>query len=681
VKKIVLITFLLALTIIIHVHKNQQNLQKTINNPEKDMNKKYCNLTETETIKNLNNLAKLFICQAEDVEKSFNQAKTELEKNLQTFFASENQNLFAAFDGIFSNFYQTSSIFQVLEMVSPSEEVRNACHEKNIKLKELFNKKVAYNKDVYLKLKDAIVKPSLAYSFKSIIDEYEKNGVNLPNEQRAEITTIIDQIGKLTAEYSYAINKDTPIVKVTEQEQNNLNDNVKKIVNDNKIILTPPNYITVMQQANVESLRKNCWQAYLNKAPENEQKLQEIIKLRDQLAKKLGFANYSTFDIHDQMAKNPDTVQLFLDKLIKPLQEKAAQEFERYASFLPDDVVLENNKFKPWDLRYIQENYRKKNLNLDQEEIASYFEAEKTLNELLKIYEHFLNVQFKQVENKNLFWHPDVKILELYQNNELKGYILLDLHPREYKYSHACQATIIPAYQDNLAAAVVIANFPKPDKNKPSLLKYQDVVTFFHEFGHALHAMLGRTEIACKSGTNVTLDFVEMPSQMLEQWLKEKDILKSLSYHYQTSQPLSDESIEALANMEKTDAGFNYLTQIYYALLSLKIHENAEVNFKELSQTLHTQIMNKVEYAPNNFLNSFGHLTGYGSKYYGYLWAKVFALDIFDTIKTNNFSKEIGQKYKDIILKPGGTVDPALLVKTFLEREPEQKAFLKSLGI
>lgn len=680
-KKIgITIILLLGLAVIIYL-TNQQILEKPTNKLENGMDKKYCNLTETEKIKNLNDLANLFICKAEDVEKSFDQAKTELEKDLEKFFASGNQNLFATFDRIFSNFYQTSSIFQVLEMVSPSEEVRNACHEKNIKLTELFNQKVAYSKDVYLKLKDAVVKPSLAYSFKSIIDEYEKNGVNLPNEQRAEITTLINQIAKLTAEYSYAINKDTPIVEVAAHEQNNLNDNVKKIVNDNKIILMPPNYMTVMQQVNIENLRKKCWLAYLNKAPENEQKLIEIIKLRDQLAKKLGFANYAAFDIYDQMAKNPGAVQLFLDKLIKPLQIKAENEFEIYKSSLPDDVILENNKLKPWDVKYVQENYRKKNLSLNQEEIANYFEAEKTLNELLKIYEHFLNIKFKQVENKNLFWHPDVKILELFQDNQLTGYILLDLHPRECKYCHACQATIIPAYQDNLAAAVVIANFPKADINKPALLKYQDVVTFFHEFGHALHAMLGRTEIASKSGTNVALDFVEMPSQMLEQWLKEKNVLKSLSSNYQTGQPLSDKNIEALANMEKNDAGFNYLTQIYYALLSLKIHENAEVDFKKLTQNLHTQIMNKVEYAPNNFLNSFGHLTGYGSKYYGYLWAKVFALDIFDTIKTNNFSKEIGQKYKDIILKPGGTVDPALLVKTFLEREPDQKAFLKSLGI
>ncbi len=672
---------LLALAVIIFVNKNQQILEKPTNKPKKDMDKKYCNLTETEKIKNLNDLANLFICKAEDVEKSFENAKIELEQDLEIFFASDNLNSFTAFDAIFSNFYQTSSIFQILEMVSPNEEVRNACHEKNIKLTELFNQKVAYNKDVYLKLKNAVVKPSLAYSFKLIIDEYEKNGVNLSQEQSAEITTFINKIAKLTAEYSYAINKDTPIVEVTAEEQSNLNDNVKKIVNNNKIILTPPNYVTVMHQANIESLRKKCWLAYLNKAPENEQKLVEIIKLRDQLAKKIGFANYAVFDIYDQMAKNPENVKAFLDKLIKPLQEKAEQEFELYATSLPNDVILENDKLTSWDLKYVQENYRKKNLNLDQEEIANYFEAEKTLNELLKIYEHFLNIKFKQVDNKNLFWHPDVKILELYQNNQLNGYILLDLHPRECKYCHACQATIIPAYQNNLAAAVVIANFPKGDKNKPALLKYQDVVTFFHEFGHALHAMLGRTEIASKSGTNVALDFVEMPSQMLEQWLKEKNVLKSLSSHYQTGQPLSDKNIEALANMEKTDAGFNYLTQIYYALLSLKIHENAEVDFKKLTQNLHTQIMNKVEYAPNNFLNSFGHLTGYGSKYYGYLWAKVFALDIFDTIKTNNFSKEIGQKYKDIILKPGGTVDPALLVKTFLEREPEQKAFLKSLGI
>jgi thimet oligopeptidase len=680
-KNIKIIIILLVALIFISYFAQDKKFSKILTKKNQNIMNKYCNLTESEKVKSIEDLANLFICNASDVKTTYEKCQQELERDLQNFFKTDNQNSFAAYDELYSNFIQTSSILQVLEMVSPDENVRNSCHEKNIKLKEIFNQKVAYNKDIYLKLVDAKIEPSLTYSYKSIIDEYNKNGINLSSEQREKVTKLINQINKLAAEYNYAINQDTPTVEVTTDELNNLKESVKNIIKDNKIILTPPNYMTVIQQANVESVRKKCWQAYLNKAPGNKTKLKEIIKLRDQLAKELNFANFATFDIHDQMAKNPETVKSFLDKLIKPLQDKANIEFECLKSSLPKDVVLVNDKFKPWDLKYVQEDYRQKYLNLDQEEISHYFETERTLKKLLNIYENFLNIKFKQIENKNLFWHPDVKILELYQNNQLTGYILLDLHPRECKYCHACQATIIPAYKNNLAAAVVIANFPKAEINKHSLLKYQDVVTFFHEFGHALHAMLGRTEIASKSGTNVALDFVEMPSQMLEEWLKEKNVLKDLGAHYITGQPLPDETIDALTNMEKANAGFNYSTQLFYALLSLKIHEVAEIDFLKLSQEIFTKIINKVEFVPNNLLNSFGHLTGYGSKYYGYLWAQVFALDIFETIKKNNFSTQIGQKYLDTILKPGGTEDPALLVKKFLGREQSQNAFLKSLGI
>lgn len=645
------------------------------------MNKEYCNINKTEQIKTIEDLANLFISNPDDVKKTSAICKQELEENLQKILESGQQESFVAYDKLFSNFSKTHSVLQILEMVSPSEEVRNSCHAEQIALAELYNKRVAYNKDVYQKLKKAEVKPSLSYSLKSVIDEFETNGINLPDDKREKLAEIINQITKISAEYSFAINQDTPEAQVTEDEKNNLKDSVANIINDNKIILTPPNYMIVMQQANNESLRKKCWQAFLNKSPQNEVKLKELIKLRDQLAKNLNFENFAAYDIHNQMAKKPETVKDFLNKLIKPLQDKAETEFKYLKDSLPQDVILNNDKFKPWDVKYAQENYRKQYLNIDQEEISKYFEAEKTLNALLHIYEDFLNIKFKLIKYNNLFWHQDIKILELYENNKLSGYILLDLYPREFKYSHACQATIIPAYKDNLSAALVIANFPKPEKDKPSLLQYKDVVTFFHEFGHALHAMLGRTEIAAKSGTNVAMDFVEMPSQMLEEWLKEKNVLKLISSHYQTGQKISDETISALANMEKTDAGFNYLNQLYFALLSLTLFEKDEIDFQKHSKDLFTKVINKIEFVPNNFLNSFGHLTGYGSKYYGYLWAKVFALDIFDTIKANNFNQEIGQKYKDVILRPGGTIDPAILINQFLDREPNQNAFLKSLGI
>jgi thimet oligopeptidase len=651
---------------------------KLINKPENTMHKKF---TEIKKVNNLSDLASLFVNSADDVNQAVELCRQNLAQNLETFYQSSEQNAFAAYDRLWNDFKQIHTTLQILEMVSPVEQVRNSCHHAQIELDKLFQEDVEHNKKIYDKLKIAKVKPSLAYSLQKILNEYEKKGINLPADQRKQIIELIKQITKIAADYNYEINLVTPEVEVTVDEQQNLNKSVQNIIKNNKIILTPPNYTTVMQQANNENLRKKCWQAYLNKAPKNFDNLTKLVNLRDQLAKATNFKNFASYDTFDQMAKNPEAVKQFLEKLIKPLQNKAEIEFASLKKSLPNDIILVDDKLKPWDLKYAQENYRQTYLNIDQEAIAEYFEATQTLQKLLNIYENFLGIKFKEVVNNNLFWHPDVKILELYQNNQFLGYILMDLYPREFKYSHACQITILPAYNDNIAAALVIANFPKPEKDKPSLLKYQDVVTFFHEFGHALHAMLGRTEIASKSGTEVDRDFVELPSQMLEEWLKQKNILQDLGAHYKTGQQLSDDHINGLVNMKLADAGFTYLTQIYYAFLSLTIYENSYTDFQKLVQELSLKINNKIKYEPNNLLNSFGHLTDYGSKYYGYLWSEVFAHDIFNLIKVNEFSKEIGQKYVDTILRSGGTADPALLINKFLGREPNQGAFLKSLGI
>ena len=641
------------------------------------------------SINNLQDLADLFPKNVDQIKKYINNAEILLESNLVNFLNSLDQESFNVYDKMVKDFSESLTILKVLEMVSPNEEIRKTCLDESIKFTNLIINKIEFNKDVYDKLKLAQVSPELNYSLTEKIVELEKNGINLAKNKRLEIEKIVNQINQISSEFDFAINQDTPIIEISKEEKNKLKPDLIKLIKDDKITLNTPAFRILMEQANISSLREKCWRAYLNRAPENNARLKELIKKRAELANMLGFKNYASYDLSDQMAKNSETALSFLNNLIKPIKLKTKLEFERMIKDLPETVILENNKLKPWDLRFVQEDFRQKNLNINQEEIAKYFESKNTLEGLLKIYESFFNIKFKQVNHNNLFWDKDVIALELYENNQLKSYILLDLYPRDNKYSHACQITLVPAYQDCKAACLVIANFPKSDVKNPSLLKYQDVVTFFHEFGHALHSMLGRTEISFKSGTNVKTDFVEMPSQMLEEWLKEPEILKSISKHYQTGAALPEQMIKSLAEMAKFDAGFNYSTQIYYSLLALTLFEilSEEKNldskdyFNDHCKQIYNNIMDHIDYVPNDFLSSFGHLTGYGAKYYGYLWSKVFALDLFNKIKKENFSSQIGQKYKEIILQPGGTKDPSDILKEFLNRDPNADAFFKAIGI
>jgi thimet oligopeptidase len=287
-------------------------------------------------------------------------------------------------------------------------------------------------------------------------------------------------------------------------------------------------------------------------------------------------------------------------------------------------------------------------------------------------------------------WHDDVRLIEVFdKNNKQLGYLFLDLHPRPNKYTHAAHGNIVPGITlpdgSRLpVVSVVMANFPKPSKDKPALLMREDVRTFFHEFGHAVHSLLGATQMGSFAGTSVKTDFVEMPSQMLEEWLWDKDILKKISSHYKTGQPLPDGMIENILALKRYDAGNFIARQIMLAKYSLDLHKKgADKDPEKLWFALAEQLLPHLYAGPEyRAYASFGHLTGYGAKYYGYLWSKVFALDLFDTIKKQGLlNPEIGAKYVQEVISKGGSVDPNILLVNFLGRAPSQEAFLKDMGL
>jgi thimet oligopeptidase len=376
--------------------------------------------------------------------------------------------------------------------------------------------------------------------------------------------------------------------------------------------------------------------------------------------------------------------------LVDKASPKVKKELKEWTANLPESVNLaEEGKVKPWDKRYIKTQFKKKYLELDEQKIAEYFPMEHTIKQLLSIYERFLSIKFKEISATG-FWHEDVKLIEAHEvhSNKLLGYILLDLYPRDNKFSHAAHTTIISCVSQNgqssPSVGIVIANFPKPTSSKPSLLKFKDVQTFFHEFGHAIHTMLGCTEFYSFSGTNVKKDFVEMPSQMLEDWMNDKEILKMVSKHYKNNEPLPENLIDKLTKLEKFDSGDFILQQVYYSLLSLDYYaQGKNKDTQEISKKLYKKVLNYMLWSDeNHFQASFGHITDYGPSYYGYLWSKVFAKDLFYEIKKYGLlNPEIGKKYIKEVIGKGGSKDPNELLRNFLGRKPVENAFFNDFGI
>jgi thimet oligopeptidase len=642
----------------------------------------------------------------EDIKRRAQQAMDEAKKAVQKIIdipADQRtfDNTARALDMANTHFNALSTPISALEYVHPDKNIRELAHDTSIKLSKFAIDAFAYNIPLYNAFKEYYegnaTSESLSKVQRYFLDEemkdYKRAGLDLPEATRAQVAQLSKELSEVSQEFSANIAKDIRKLIVSKDALAGMTDEfiegLPKTEQGYELNTSYPIYFGIMKNCRVETTRKKMWQLFQNRAyPTNKDLLEKIIALRDERAKLLGFKSYAHLDLDSQMAKSPEFVESFLNELINKADIKETQEFKQLKADLPEGVELVEGKFKPWDKSFVQERYREKHFNVDDETIAQYFPMQHTIDQLLAIYQQFFNITLKQIPVSGL-WHEDVKLIEACkQNGEILGYLFLDLFPRDNKYTHACEIDIKKGQIINgiidPTVAIVIANFPKPTTSRPALLKHNDVVTFFHEFGHAIHDILGATELSSQAGTSVKRDFVELPSQMLEEWMYQPEILAMVSKHYQTGESLPQDLVNKIIALKKFDSGSFVQRQGMLARLSLAYFKEGDK--KDLDATLKKIYESTINHGifdhDNHFYASFGHLTGYGAKYYGYLWSKVFALDLFEHIKKFGLlNPEIGQVYVAKVIGKGGSDDPNNLLRDFLGREPNQDAFLKDLGL
>ncbi len=603
-------------------------------------------------------------------------------------------------------------LLSALELVSPDAAIRDAAHEGSLKVREFFIDQIGNNEQLYRAFK-AYAKPAIAnakdltpaqrYFLTETLADFERNGLALPADQLAHVRVLNKELTALSLDFEKNIAQDNKTITVSREELAGLDDDfidsLKKTADAKtgatvyELVVNGPTYMLVMQHGADATTRKKMFLAWQNRAyPANEVILKQVITKRDELAKLLGFESFAAYTESNLMAKNPARVKAFLQDLIAKSSPKEVQEFAQLFTDLPASVQkTAQGKLWGWDVRYAQTQYKEKHFDLDDRLVAEYFPTEQTIEKLLGIYQNFLSLEFKQESVPGL-WHNEVKLVSVYshaaEKDQLLGYLLLDLYPRPNKYTHAAYETLVPATFDAQGVptpwvALVMANFPKSTPKKPALLLHSEVETFFHEFGHAMHGLLGRTALASQSGTSVKHDFVEVPSQMFEEWLWDADILKALSGHYKTGAPLSEELIAKIISLKKFDSGFFIQRQAQLSLLDFAMYQaGAE---KEPYQILSEQSRARTHVAfdpEEHMYASFGHLMSYGAKYYSYMWSKVFSLDLFATVKKEGLqSPAVGQRLTSTVLSKGGSQDPEELLRDFLGREPNMQAFLDNLGL
>lgn len=609
-------------------------------------------------------------------------------------------NTVQAFDELvsLSDLALVGNITAALESLSPNDELREAAHALSLEIRNFMIEQIMQNKELFNAFKayvegngvTAKLTEEQRYFITETMRDFERAGLLLPADKRAELLVLDKEITKLSSEFEKNIAEEKRTISVSKEALAGLDEqfiNALKRTESGEYILGTdyPTVTMVLGHCSVEDTRMQLQKLFANRAyPANKSVLEQMLAKRHERAQLVGFPHYAAYDIADQMAQDPQKVEQFLQNMLMRTIEKEEKEF---ATIFGQAAMQE--PIKPWNLGYLKEQYKKEHLALDENKLREYFPMEKTIQGLMGIYEQFFGLKFVKIPALCL-WHDELYALEVHdaKTDQLLGIFVLDLYPRPNKFTHAAHATIVPAVTMSNGIhipemSVIMANFPRSTADVPALLKRSDVNTFFHEFGHAIHALLGRTSIASYAGTSVKRDFVEMPSQMLEEWLWNSEILRMVSSHYKTGESLPEETIQKILQLKQFDAAMTVRTQARYALLSLRLYQEQKPDLDAVLKEIMTTYAPHVWFDPDNhFYAAFGHLTDYSAKYYGYLWSKVFALDLFNEIeRTGLLDTTTGRRYADAILVPGGTKPPHLLLQQFLGREPRIDAFIKDIGL
>jgi thimet oligopeptidase len=610
-------------------------------------------------------------------------------------------NTVLALDNLQDDLNTATSLTIFLSNVSPDASVRAGARAAEEAVNN-WSIELGNNEKVYRAVQAlADRKPALDNPKQRLLDftlrDYRRSGMALSPDKRARLAEIEKQIAKNQQEFAQNIAEDATIVGFTQRELEGLPasrlEGYKKSGDVDLVPATETDTFAVLTFVKSPETRHKMQLAYGRRGGQkNVDLLEQTLKLRAEQAQLLGYPNAAAYETEVRMAKNPAEVQKFYDELRPIVRRKAEKDYAEFLALKKRDVKGAK-ALDRWDVNYYRNKLKTTKYAVDEEKVAEYFPSEQVFQGLLNVASTLYGIEFKDITaGATELWHPDVKKVEVDDKATGKklGTMYFDLFPRPNKYTHAaCWALVgrrlLPDGTVQLPVSALVCNFTPPTKDKPSLLPHDEVETLFHEFGHGLHNILSEATISRFAGTSVERDFVEAPSQMFENWVWDPKVLALFAKHYKTGEPLPEKLLQAMIAAKSVGSGLDTEGQEFLGIVDQKFHTAPGGTVDTTKVWFDTQ--NEVTLLPaltgTYPQASFGHLMGgYQAGYYGYLWSKVYAADMFSRFEQNGLlNPEAGQYYRSHILAKGGSEDAMDMVRDYLGREPKLDAFLRELGL
>ncbi|KAJ7147482.1 metallopeptidase MepB [Mycena crocata] len=604
--------------------------------------------------------------------------------------------------------------------VSPSKQLRDASTEADSLVRDygvessmrldVFQAKLAAEQNI----KASGLWEKLSSEEQRLVDkmilEGQRSGLGLPENERNTLTILQKELSQVCLEFDKNFNEENGVVSFTKEELDGVPADVisgyAKRTGEGStelydVTYKTPDIFPVFKFANRPDTRQRAYEGHESRLAINVPLVEKFLSLRRQIAKVLKYPTWADYRTEPKMVKTGKGVVDFLDDLEKKLKPVGMKDRETLLALKEKDHAERglpfDGNFYIWDYRYYDRKYIESSLSLDEDLVKAYFPVSVVVPAIIEIYQNLLGVRFESINGST--WHPDVQQYAVWEKDATDesgfiGYCYLDLFPRESKYSHAAVWPLLSGYslpsgKRSYPLAAMVANLAKSTPDKPALMRHDDVVTFFHEMGHVFHGLLSQTKFAKFHGEIipasfflVARDFVEAPSQMLENWCWEPEVLQKMSSHYETKQPLSPELIEKIVKSRYVNVGLLFLRQVFFAKFDIKVHTDQEPeDYTLLWNTLRERISLVKSGKPCPGQGSFGHISGgYDAGYYGYTYSLVFASDMYATVfKGDPLNPTRGKLYRDKILRYGGSREELDSLEDFLGRPPNSNAFLQEL--